>query len=251
MVHLSDSIRFSDSVSGEVERGNTGRRSGTTEDNRRAKEWAQLPADQLAGHAVVQEFAKYVAALQPLKGDTITCVRGRCSTATISGWEQMGPGHGPNRYNRAGTQALYLCEGDNGDMGVAFELAKWCASPILQDYRVPLSGPGAFLLADFRRGAAHPELVREIFDHAECGDEPTPVFGWGRHDLELSRVVGDIIAQHFAGVLVPGVRGYRGDDEEGWYSNVVIFRPAEADDDWWQALSMREPGFRPPAGPTP
>jgi hypothetical protein len=90
-------------------------------------------------------------------------------------------------------------------------------------------------VADFSRTEDH-FLTGVFFIAEECNVERR-----GRSNYIFSQIVAQLVADHFDGMLVPGVRGNR----DARYNNVVVFQPGG---DWEAWLEPRsEPYFLPEA----
>lgn len=153
----------------------------------------------------------------------LTCFRGRGQPAAVNAPflnEEMGPppAHDArrNRYNEDGAPALYLC---TTRAAVGRELAG-SAKIWVQQFQVPV---GRLRIADLRSPEAESDqLLSAVMWCAEmAGAEGHPT-------QRFSQFLGSVVAEHFNGMLVSGVRG----DESLRYSNLVIFQVGEAWRGW-------------------
>ncbi len=213
-----------------VERAHTGRCSGTDELDRLAQEWDAQP---LASHKGAHIFRETVNTLPRLNDGLVVGFRGRRKNdhEIIRGWEDMGPPPEGvtegGRYDAPGSTVLYLCSRKD-----AVGLEKPGEGVLyVQEYALPTE---TLAILDARPSpTGKPGFVDSVFDLAEssCLEGRT-----GRADFKFSRLVAQLVSEaSFDGFKVPGVRGHR----EFWYSNLVIFRPGKA----WQDWSRKEAGF--------
>lgn len=107
---------------------------------------------------------------------------------------------------------LYLSDCEDGTRR---EYDQWyeTGSPYVQRYRLPLD---KLRIADFTDWPTD-HLVTAVFSKAEeCN-----VMDRGTKSYLFSQTVAELVAGHFDGMRVPGVRGV----PKAHYSNVVIFKP--------------------------
>jgi RES domain len=211
--------------------GHTGRAVRGNEAYAFAMKWARLPTrEELLGHPACQEFSYLVPLVSPVSGSTLVCFRVRGITGAPPQSNEMGPPeqdpHG-RRYNPPGQPALYLSDSEEG-LRRELSVLDVEGIPYVQRYRLPLD---RLRIADFSADCSQiPEdhfLVAVFSIAEECKVE-----GRGPNRYIFSQIVAELVAAHFDGMRVPGVRG----NPDAHYNNVVVFRPHRG----WQA--WLEPG---------
>jgi len=115
------------------------------------------------------------------------------------------------RYNHDGKSVLYLADSEQGV--IAELLAHGRMLPIWVQ-RFVISG-SIVRLADFRSNTTIPFLNCVFWFSELAGIEEQHV------TYDFSRLVGELVAKQFEGMIVPGVRGGHGFT----YNNVVVFNP--------------------------
>lgn len=192
-----------------------------------AKEW--LAADGALDHAGADEFRRLIRAVDPVRG-TVEGMRGRHSNDLLSSWSEMGPpprDRAENqRYTKADSPGLYLSEGglNVAERAVCLELRcsrKARAAPDTRPLYVHAYSVNAdpLRLADLA-AVESTSFLSWVFTFAE-DIEGMDDFTWN---------VGALVAKHWQGMRVPGVRGGKGFH----YRNVVLFDPYTNDawHDW-------------------
>ncbi len=229
--------RIEASVSATVSQkyGHTGREVLGADAENRAVEWASLLThDAILYHNAADEFRALLAASPLLTGDALVLYRGRgirVGQQIPPTAEQMGPlpSHltpGEGRYHRRGERVLYLADSEDG---VRREMEAWLTEGIPFSVRVeiPLT---SLRIADFL-DLPSDHFITAVFSRAEmCNVE-----GRGPNNYIFSQCVGQLAAEHFDGIRIPGVRGAIG----AHYGNVVVFQKLG---DWLQWV--REPAYR-------
>ncbi len=120
------------------------------------------------------------------------------------------------RYNGVREPVLYLC---TVSAAVMRELPD---APVIwiQEFQVPVQ---SMRIADLRQNVlgADPLLNATMWQAELAGDK-------GAAPLLFSQRVASLVAAHFDGMLVPGVRG----DDSLQYQNLVVFRRLESWQEW-------------------
>jgi len=210
--------------------GHTGREVRADQTYARAKKWAGVPSNQLLKHPTASEFQDCVRCAMCIEGSILACYRGRRpEDGKLLSSDEMGPPPvgkpcAANRYNRRNESVLYLCDSKEG---VVRELGPGPGLHI-QRYLLPLN---QLRIADFAR-AGIDSLANAVFELAESCN----VGEWGPKSYGFSQGVAEIVAEHFDGMRIPGVRG----DRVLHYSNVVIFQPYPDWVHWLDRDSMVE-----------
>lgn len=157
-----------------------------------------------------------------LSGSPLTGFRGRCPpfARNVPASEEMGPPPGhvapASRYNEAGKPALYLCA---TRAAVALELGA-SEDVWVQEFRIPVA---ELRIADLGSPESDlDQLLAAVMWIAELAGAD------GHPSQKFSRLIASMVAEHFDGMLVPGVRG----NESTLYRNLVILCPGEAWRNW-------------------
>jgi hypothetical protein len=200
----------------------TGRFITADSDYTLAREWAELRDRSLQErHKARDRFVTCLARVPRLNvGATLLCFRGRrFADGHSPASEEMGPPPvaRANRYNRPDESVLYLCESQSAiaNEPIAGDGPLWVQSFVL--------AADQLVIADFSLLGVD-DFASKTFWFAElAGNDGVPV------EFSFSQLIASLVAQHFDGMRVPGVRG----NQDTRYSNVVIFR---AETRWKQWL---------------
>ena len=215
-------MHFGMRVVGTKQSGTTGRVVCGGEAHTRAVVWSKQPTiHEMRTDPTFTDFVDLVKQ-SPLATE-LACIRGQYIETPPPSRDRMGPlpaDHAyftSGRYSVRGCRVFYLASTEEG---VRLELAAWVrpGEVWLQRFTIPVT----LRIADFSQ-TPEDHLLTSAFSIAEdCmldeqGGLPT---------YDFSNLLASVVAEHFDGMLVPGVRGQRGKQR---YRNVVIFR---YHDDW-------------------
>jgi hypothetical protein len=226
-VNLSGGLKPVGESRATVGRSHTGRSTLVDADYAVAREWSEAgDFDQILSHPTAGRFRDEIRAVNLVIG-TKECVRGRPDDGLIKGWRDMGPpptAVRDNRYNRKGDFAFYLCDSDDG----VFREITSAGKMFLQSYDLPCD---KLRIADFCDDRLT-DFLKAVFDLAEARGFPER---GGGDDLSFPQAVAQLVREeNFDGMLVPGVRGEKGN----YYQNVVILIKHP-----WEEWSRQDPGF--------
>jgi Protein of unknown function (DUF2934)/RES domain len=217
--------------------GHTGREVQGAEAERRAIDWAASPnRDTIVTHQVADDFRDLLASAPCISADGLVLFRG----SGIQEYEQRPPSverMGPlpqnqtpreGRYHREDQRALYLADSEDG---VRREMEAWHTegTPYIIKVEVPIT---SLRIADFSDWPTD-HLITAVFSRAEMCN----VAERGPTNYIFSQEVGQLVAETFDGMRIPGVRGA----PDGHYRNVVLFRQLE---DWPTWTNSESPAYR-------
>lgn len=234
---LVSGVKVSVSVVASQRYGHTGREVLGAEAEQRVIDWAALTErDAIMTHPVVDDVRALLVSAPCLAGDKLVLFRGSGIGETEQrppSVERMGPlplSRIPRegRYHREGERLLYLADSEDG---VRQEMEAWHTkgTPFIIRVEVPLT---SLRIADFSNWPTD-HLITAVFARAEMCN----VDGRGPMNYALSQVIGQLVAEQFDGMRIPGVRGRPG----GHYKNVVLFRQLE---DWPNWTNPASPPYR-------
>jgi hypothetical protein len=180
-------------------------------------EWANLSREEIPLHPFANRLRAAILDAHCVAGSDLLCYRGQSlERDSCPSVDRLGPPPedlppAENRYNRVSESVLYLCD---SEAATAREVTLMLGHELYcLVYRLPLQ---RLRIADFTEPSLAP-LVNEVFEIAETHN----VEGRGPATWGFSQFVGQLVAEVFDGMMVPGVRGapsFR-------YSNIVVFRP--------------------------
>jgi Protein of unknown function (DUF2934)/RES domain len=213
-------IVVSSSVTATQRFGHTGREVLGADAERRAIEWAALTnRDAMLKHSAAEDFRDLIASAPCLTSDVLILFRGqgiRDTEPVPPLIARMGPlpldrTPGEGRYHRAGERVLYLADSTDG---VRREMEAWLTqgTPYVIRVEVPLT---SLRIVDFSNWPSD-HLITAVCSRAEMCNVPNR----GPANYVFSQVVGELVAERFDGMKIPGVRGAPG----AHYRNVVLFR---------------------------
>ena len=228
---VNETVRVSAHTTWTAGHGNTGRTVAGDQNYVLAKEWASCSTkDELLAHPASRRFGEAVMRVGAFGGESPPLYRGlypywKQGEPT---WDMLGPPPEPRlagegRYNKQGTVVLYLA---NEIHGIIAEIGdRFPDKPIyVQEFRLPPH----LRIANFSSPDLDP-FVNSVFQLAE---ECMVSARNGPENYAFSQTVAAMVKDSgFDGMLVPGVRGKRGE----WYSNVVLFNPAGH----WRSWAIR------------
>lgn len=218
-----------------AELGHTGRVVRGGDAMRLAQDWAASgDRNALLAHAAAAEFRQWVPLAPRLAVGALDAFRGKRfdPSMTPQSDDMQPPPPGARtpggRYDRPREPALYL---STSEAGVRQELNWWDGpgDSWVQHFRIPTTD---LVIADFT--IAPPDhFVTAVFVLAEAAKVPA------REDVEyvFSQTVGELVAERWDGMMIPGVRGAPGTQ----YRNVVLFKP---NPEWRRWLAPGEAPYR-------
>jgi hypothetical protein len=196
------------------------------------REWAELrDTDLQQRHGARERFVGCLAEPDKLRlsAASLLCFRGRRFAAGYApSSEQMGPPPlsvaRENRYNKPHESVLYLCESESAivEEPIAGTGPLW-----IQRFVLPID---RLVMADFSSLRADDFISKALWFAELAGNNDVAV------QLCFSQLIASLVAQHFDGMRVPGVRG----NKDSRYSNVVVFR---AESRWRHWLEVDSPPY--------